>query len=395
MRVLLFAGKGGVGKTTLAAATAVHAAARGRSTLLLSTDAAHSLSDVWGKSLGAEPARLADNLCAAELSATHEIEESWGIIRDFVARLLASQGVDDGIADELAILPGAEELCYLLAIERCVRQGVADSFESLVIDCAPTASTVRLLAMPQALTGLVRRLFPTTRRLMSVLRPIAERALSVPIPPDPVLDRCEQILVTLDRLRRRLEDPDVTSVRLVTQAETVVLSETRRLHAVLHLFGLPVDLVVCNRVLDPAHAGADGWRAAQARCLATMEEAFTPTPLRRVTFVPARATGKASLARLGRELYDGVDPLAVLHRDRPMKVIRRGRDSLLALDLPLPSARDLTLSTTGHELCVQIGGFRRSIVLPRGLRDRSITDATLEDGRLEVRFAAPAARKGA
>lgn len=377
-RIILFTGKGGVGKTTLAAATALVAAEAGHRTMVLSADPAHSLGDVWGRRLTHRPRKLVPNLWAREVNVHKEIEESWGALRSFVARFLESQGVDEVLADELAVLPGAEELVSLLSIERHVDAAETDL---LVVDCAPTASTLRLLAFPEAFHRSMERLFPKGRLLARALRPVAESYLRAPLPDDAALDQIQTLDTRLSRLHAALADGRRTSVRLVLTPQGPVLAETRRILSVLHLFGLSVDAIVANR-MEPARSAGNGDGATSR--LARM---FAPVPLLPATRRLADPVGLASLREIGREVYGDADPAAVLHRDQPLRVRRDGGAHVLAIPLPLTDTRELTLHVVGEALVAEVGSFRRTLVLPRALQARTITDAVLEAGELRIRFA--------
>lgn len=386
-RLILVTGKGGVGKTTVASATALLAADRGRPTRLVSVDVAHSLGDVWGRALGHRPKSVAPRLRAQEISPAEEIELSWGAIRAFVARFLTSQGVDEVMADELAVLPGAEELVSLLALERMLGDDGADGDEVVVVDCAPTAATLRLLAFPEAFHRAMERLFPRGKRLARALRPLAEAYLKAPLPDDDVLDTMQLIDTRLGRLQRALRDVRHTSVRLVLTPQQTVLRESQRILSMLHLYGLGVDSVVCNRNV-PAPATRNGSGAGSAaRVLDLARDVFAPIPVLLSGMRPADVVGRAALRRLGAEIYGNADPARILHRDRPMELRREGADWVLSLRVPVPDGRELSMSRVGDELVVVVGAFKKPLVLPRGLHRRAIIDTELSQGVLRIRFA--------
>src|SRR3954451_6551565 len=277
MRIILFTGKGGVGKTTAAAGTAALAARAGRRTLVLSTDAAHSLADAFGVPIGGEPTEASANLHVQQVDAQRRFEQSWLEIQGYLLSVLDAAGVDPMAAEELTVIPGAEEVLALLELRT---QVLSEEWDVVVVDCAPTAETLRLLALPEALGWYMDRVFPAERRIVRALRPLLTRAAGVPMPQDPVFDAVERLHRDLEEVRSLLTGADA-SVRLVLTPETVVVAEARRSLTTLSLFGYRVDGVVANRVFPTD--GADGWRlqwaAAQTEVLAEVDESFTGLPV--------------------------------------------------------------------------------------------------------------------
>ena len=386
MRIVLYTGKGGVGKTTTAAATAAHAAARGARTLLLSADPAHSLGDVLGERLGPEPRRLAEGLLACELDARVEMERHWGSVRDWLVALFRYQGIEEVVAEELALLPGAEELAALLAVEAFARAGRHDL---VVVDCAPTGSALRLLSLPDLARGTLRLVLRLQQALAAVVTPVARSLLAVPLPEAAVFRDAETLLYRRLRALRRLVAGPGTSVRLVVTPERMVIDEALRAHTDLALFELRSDAVVMNRLLPDAAARepffAD-WSRLQAERLTEVEERFAPLPVLRAPLREDEVVGLARLAEHGAELFAGRDPAALLSPGAGLRFVRDAEG--LRLELPLPHAEPgaLEVSKRDDELWIAAGGVRRAFKLPRPLARASLAAARLASGRLVVRF---------
>ncbi|HKE51336.1 MAG TPA: ArsA family ATPase [Actinomycetes bacterium] len=390
MRVLLFTGKGGVGKTTAAAATATLAARQGRKTLVLSTDAAHSLGDTFAATVGAEPTEVDDGLFVQHVDAQRRLERSWQQIQHYLLSVLDSAGVDPIEAEELTVLPGAEEVLALLEVRDQVRSG---RWDLVVLDCAPTAETLRLLALPEALAWYMNRIFPVERRVIRTLRPVLGRLAGVPMPHEEVFDAFERLHAELAEVRDLLTDPEA-SIRLVLTPESVVVAEARRTYTSLCLYGYRVDAVIANRVF-PA-AGADPWRqawnTAQAAQLAEVDDSFAPLPVYRSPYRSAEPVGVAELAEFGTAAYGTgtrrpADPLAPASAEDPMRVSRDGSSYVLSLALPFADRRELDLARKGDELVLTVGGYRRVLALPAAMARTTVASAELTDGRLTVRFA--------
>lgn len=383
-RVLLFTGKGGVGKTTASAATAAAAAARGHKVLVLSTDPAHSLGDAFGVRLSGTPTEVDTGLYAMQVDAQRAFEQSWRDVQSYLTGLLERAGVDALQAEELTVLPGAEEVLALLEVSRQVRTG---PWDLVVVDCAPTGETLRLLALPEALTWYVERVFPAQRRALRAVRPLLSRVSGPVVPHEDVLDAVERLHRELVQVRAVLTSPS-TTVRLVLTPEAVVVAEARRTLTSLALYGYRVDALLANRVFP---ASADpflaGWAAAQQEQLASVRADAGDLPVLVSPYRAGEPVGLEALTAFGQELYGEADPAAAGSEQPELLDVSRTADGFeLSLALPLARREDLDLTRTGDELAVTVAGHRRVLALPSALRRCTVAGAALTDGRLVVRF---------
>ena len=385
MRVLLFTGKGGVGKTTTAAATAALAAARGRKTLVLSTDTAHSLADAFGVQIGAEPTEVDTGLYAVQVDTQAAFERTWRDVQDYLRGVLERAGVDALQAEELTVLPGAEQVLALLELRRQVASG---RFDLVVVDCAPTGETLRLLALPEALRWYVEKVFPSQRRALRAVRPLLSRVSGPAVPHDSVFDAVSRLHAELSEVRELLTAP-TTSVRLVLTPEAVVVAEARRTLTSLALYGYRVDGLVANRVFAASASGdgwTAGWVAAQQEQLEAVRRDTAPLPLLESTYAPGEPVGLEALTDLGAALYGDADPTGS-GPGQELVAVTRDRDGfLLSVALPLARLEDVDLARSGDELVVTIVGHRRLLELPSALRRCTVGGARLVSGRLVVRF---------
>ncbi|HKC29558.1 MAG TPA: ArsA family ATPase [Jatrophihabitans sp.] len=388
MRIVLFTGKGGVGKTTAASATAVRLAGRGVKTLLLSTDIAHSLADALDTELGDEPVEVVPSLWAVQIDTQGRFERAWRDVQAFLIDMLARGGVDAITADELTVLPGVDEVLALLAVRELAMTG---NWDALVVDCAPTAETLRLLALPEALTWYLERVFPVQRRLAKSMRPIASIfGRGEALPPDTLFDALLRLNEELAAVRQLLGDPQVTTVRLVLTPESVVAAEARRTFTALALYGYAVDLVIANRVFP---AGDDAWRtawaAAQQRQLVAIRESFAGLPVRELPYRPAEPIGAEALRAVADDLYGplpGADPAPPAPARELLRVEQDGAEFVLHLALPLAHRGDVDAVRAGDELIVSVGPNRRVLTLPSVLRRCTVAGGQFDGGELRVRF---------
>lgn len=386
-RIIVYTGKGGVGKTSVAAATGLLAAERGYRTIVLSTDAAHSLADSFDRPLGPEPTEIAPNLWGQESEVYHNIEKYWGTIQSYVSSVLQWRGLDAVMAEEMSVLPGMDELASLLWIAEHHDRG---EFDVIVVDAAPTGETLRLLGLPEAGRWWLEKIYPIQRQVARLASPLLGRITGMPMPGEAIYDAGEQLFGKLQHMHDLLADPELTSIRVVLNLERMVIKEAQRSFTYFHLYGYPTDLVVCNRVLPPNAGDYFGaWREAQQRYWPLVEEAFAPVPVRTAPFFDEEVLGERMLRQLGSAVFGDADPTGFFFRGRPYTVRRAGDGWLLELELPFTSREEVKLTRYGDELVVQVGGWRRNIILPRVLLDAPTVGGGFSDHTLRIEFAAP------
>jgi arsenite-transporting ATPase len=385
MRILLFTGKGGVGKTTVAAATAVRAAESGARTIVCSTDPAHSLADAFDVDLGDRPAPIAERLWGQQLNARVRFEEAWHDVRAYLVDVLDWAGADAVEAEELAVVPGLDEVFALADIKSFATSG---DYDLVVVDCAPTAETIRLLSLPDVLGWYMDRVFETQRRLTRLARPVLQRVASMPIAGDGVFGTIRRFYDRLDGVQELLTDGEITSARLVVNAERLVVAEARRTYTYLSLFGYHVDAVIANRILpiDVEHPWFAQWRATQAAHLDVIQEAFAPLPILTAELASEEVVGIAQLSMFAKGCYGDDDAARRLSALEPFRVEASGDALLLSMQLPFVTRDDVELCRTEQELVVTVGPHRRAIVLPDSLVRREVRGARFERDRLVVEF---------
>jgi len=390
MRILLFTGKGGVGKTSLAAATGLRLAQRGHRTLVMSLDPAHSLADSFdlegelfhGRT--ADPLPVAERLHIHELNIQKEIRRHWHEISSYVVSVLRTTGIGDVEAEELAILPGMEELSAMMYINQYRRE---QRFDVIVLDAAPTAESMRFVSMPTTLDWYMKHIFPFQRSFLKVVRPVANRVAPFELPSDSYFVNVQKLFERLEGVDELMEDPRVTSVRLVTNPEKMVLRETQRAFVYFSLHGLTVDTVIANRVLPAAVSDAyfDEWRQSQDRILQEIDEYFAPVPVRRVPLFTHEVLGRERLEELARALFtDDEDPAALTRLERPYSFEKRDGGYQIRLLLPFAAKGEVGLFKKGDELVVEIGTLRRHIGLPTSMAALTPARARLDDKVLTV-----------
>lgn len=385
MRVLLHTGKGGVGKTTLALATALAAAEHGHRVCVLSTDPAHSLADALAVPVGPDMKRVADGVWAREIRAQTELDRAWTPVQAWL-RALIREDANELVAEELLAFPGIEELMALRAVREAEASG---EFDTCVVDCAPTGSTMRLLRFPDALRIFMTQFFEMERRGARVLRPVL-RGLGGGglVPEEDFFDAFERLYEEIDDVQRILLDGERTSARLVVNPTRVVVDETRRSFAYLSLYGVATDAVLVNRLLPDVAAGGyfKSWRAREEEELAAIERSF-PVPIRRVSLQATEVLGVPALTTLGRDLFGDLDPAKRLHTGRPLRIRRAGGRMRLEIDLPGISKEEIDVVVKGADLHLRVRDGRRSIHLPDSLVGREVERVRLREPTLEISFA--------
>ncbi len=391
MRIILYAGKGGVGKTTMSAATGVECARRGRRTLVMSLDPAHSLSDSFDlpKSLldfgGGKPVPISDKLWIQELDLQRELEENWGDVFEYLSTLLRTTGLREVLADELAILPGMEEVACLLHINRYARE---KKFDVVVLDCAPTGEAMRFISLPTSLEWYMHKLFRLQRNVLRVVRPVAKRLTDVPIPEDKYFAAIQRLFVKLEGIEALLQNPKVTTARLVTNPEKMVLKETQRAFTYFHLFDLTVDAIVMNRVLPSSVRDGffAGWRAAQQGYIEEAEECFAPVPVWHVELGRREVLGRRELERLADSLFRDKDPAAIFFAEKAFEFSKKDGRYVLSIRAPFLKGGEIDLVKSQDELIVRVGSFKRYVSLPRRVAALEPSGASLEGGTVRVVF---------
>jgi arsenite-transporting ATPase len=387
VRTIIYTGKGGVGKTSVAAATALKAARSGKKVLVMSTDPAHSLADAFDAEIGANPKEMTPGLWAQEMDHTSMIEESWSEIQGYMHTLFEWQGADSLAAEELAMLPGMDELFGLLMVRRHYCEG---EYDALILDAAPTGETLKLLSLPDHMSWYVEKIFPIQRRAAKLVRPFASRAKSLPpLPQDSVFAAGQRFYEAIASVEEILTDRENASVRLVVNAEKMVVAEARRAYTYLNLYDYGVDAVVVNRLLpesisDPYFAQ---WRLSQERHMKTIEESFSPIPILTAKLFDREMFGIEALGALAEEVFEETEPLEVLFHERTHYIVKNGGGYDVVFHLPQADKRSVDLSKKGAELLVKVGGYRRNILLPDALARLSAAGASFDGDLLKVRLA--------
>ncbi len=387
MRIIVHTGKGGVGKTSISAATALRCAELGLKTIVISTDTAHSLGDSLEREIGPEPIELYPNLWAQEVDARYSMDKYWGLFQKYMVALFSKQGVEDVVAEEVTILPGLEEGAHLLWINKYVKEG---QFDVLIVDAAPTAETLRLLSLPDVTRWWFERILSLTRGVGRVIRPLSKLMRRGDVLPDEAaFGQIEQLFDTLDSVRKLLTDPEMSSIRLVINPEKMVIKETQRTYTYLNLYGYATDAILCNRIIppevvDPYFAVA---KAKQKENMAFIGEAFGELPLFKAPMFGQEVGGLDTLRTLANELYGDKNPAEKMFGGRTHTIESNG-DGSFVVSVPLPFANkdDMDLYRSRDELTLRVGPYRRNIVLPYALWDLEIGDAKFEQSTLRIQF---------
>jgi arsenite/tail-anchored protein-transporting ATPase len=388
MRVVLVTGKGGVGKTTVSAATALRAAELGHRTLVMSTDPAHSLGDAFQARLGDTPTPVVDGLDAQQIDSQARLEESWGPVRDYLTRVFDWSGLEGVEAEELTVFPGMDELFSLATVRQHVSSGF---YDVVVVDCAPTAETLRLLSLPDVMSWYMDKLFPVSKQVARVVRPVMSKVSTLPLADDKVFDTVATFYDRLDGIREILSNPEITTARLVMNPEKMVIAEARRTYTYLEFFGYAVDSAIVNRVLPESITDPyfEQWRQIQKGYLEDISEGFADIDIRTLRLFDQEMVGVDRLRMVGEELYGDADPTERLSQGRPFRVEEDGEDVVLVVGMPFAEHDDLDVMRHDYELIVTVGQYRRSIVLPDSLKRRQVLRANLSDGELRVTFGTP------
>jgi arsenite/tail-anchored protein-transporting ATPase len=384
-RTILYTGKGGVGKTSVAAATARRCAAAGLRTIVLSTDPAHSLSDSLDTELGSEPTPCGTRLFGQEVQAQQEMERHWDAVQDWLGELLAQRGVDRISAEELTVPPGMDELFSLLQIKR---HHEAADYDAIVVDCAPTGETLRLLSFPDVASWWLEKVFPWEKRVVAAARPFARTFLDVTLPSEAVFDDVQRLVRNLVAMNEILRDRESTSLRLVMNPDRMVIREAMRTFTYLNLYGYLTDAVVVNRLFPDEVEGGyfSAWRGVQQEHMELVRSAFSPVPILQAPFFDQEVIGPEMLDRLGDSLFGEVDAGAVLHEELSQELVADNGSATLRLAIPFAEKADIELKKIGLEVIVRVGQQKRTIILPPAMAGYRPRTARFESGALEVLF---------
>ncbi|KGK86852.1 arsenic ABC transporter ATPase [Desulfosporosinus sp. HMP52] len=385
MRIILYTGKGGVGKTSIAASTALQSAKKGQKTLVVSTDRAHSLGDSLDIKLSPEPQEIRPNLWAQEIDSVHEVEKGWGQVQKYLTTLFTAKTIKDITTEELTVFPGMEDLLSLLRILKYYKE---KTFEVIIIDCAPTGETLALLSFPEMLRWWMDKLFPIKRKAVKFMRPVAEPILGIPLPTDSVMEEIEKIYHELDEMRQVFSDREITSIRIVVNPEKMVVKEAQRSFTYLNIYDFNVDAVVVNRII-PSNISDQYfslWKDIQKKYQEMIRDSFSPVPIYYVPLFEQEIVGLEMLERMSEEIFKGEEPTAIKYNARTQKISKENNEYIMEIYMPFTTKRDLSLNQKGDELIIRVGNIKRTITLPRTLQSLSVQGAKFEDEILKVHF---------
>ncbi|MBO1627769.1 MULTISPECIES: ArsA family ATPase [Bacillus] len=386
MRIILYTGKGGVGKTSISAATALQSAKQGLKTLVMSTDPAHSLGDSFGIKLSSEPQEIRENLWAQEINTIYEMEKGWGKLQKYITLLFTSKAADDITTEELTMFPGMEDLISLLRVLDYYKQ---KTYDVIIIDCAPTGETLAMLSFPDMLGWWMEKLFPIKRKVLKVVRPVAQPLLGVPLPTDDIMDELTNTLEQLGEMRDILSNREVTSIRVVVNPEKMVIKEAQRSFTYLNLYDYNVDAIMINRVIPDTVTDSyfQAWKDAQKKYKALIQDSFQPLPIYEAPMFEQEVIGLPMLERVGDALFkDDAEPTAVKFNGRTQYVKKDGDAYIFVLSIPFSDKSELSLNQKGDELIIRAGSVKRNITLPKTLTHLSVQGAKFEGDVLNIRF---------
>lgn len=384
-RIILYTGKGGVGKTTVAAATALKCAKLGYKTIVVSTDPAHSLRDSFNKELGPEPKKIGDNLYGQEIDVYYSVEKYWGKLTEYLHSLLGWMNVDDILAEEFSVFPGMEEISSFLWVNNHYHEA---DYDVIIVDSAPTGETLRLLSLPDVARWWLVKVFPIEKRVMKVIKPAVRVVSDMPLPQEATYDAIEVLFDKLDAIRKVFADSKVTSMRLVMNLENMVIKETQRAYTYLNLYGYPVDSLIINRTMPEEldHPYFKRWRKKQGKYREQINDMFSPLPTFDVPLFSEEIQGVASLEKFSDELYKDTDPSEIFYSEKQYEVVKKNGNFEMQLKLPFVSKKEVELFQVGDELTIHIENQKRNIFLPSFLAKLVVKKANFEDDVLKILF---------
>ncbi len=379
MRIILFTGKGGVGKTTLSAATGAYLSELGKKVLVVSVDPAHSLSDVLEEDVGPEPKKIFNNFYAQEIDVYYSIEKFWGVLKEYLKSLLKWQGIDEILAEEMSVLPGMEEVSSFLWINKHVED---KKFDVIIVDSAPTGETLRFLSLPDAASWWVTKILPLQRKLMKFVRPAARVVTDMPLPEEETYDALEDLFRQVYNLYYLLQNQEVSSVRLVVNPEKMVIKETEKAFTYLHLFGFPVDGIFINRVAEEESP----FYEIQRKYVERIVKSFEPTPIFMIPQLYEEILGYEKLKEFGKRVYQKKNPADIFYKDKPFEILEKNGEYILKLALKEIPQEELEVYQKDEDLIIKIGNHKRHFFLPRILLNKEIKGAVIKENFLEIGF---------
>jgi len=384
-RIILYTGKGGVGKTTVAAATALKCARLGYKTIVVSTDPAHSLRDSFNIKLGPEPKKIGDNLFGQEIDVYYSVEKYWGKLTEFLQSLLGWMNVDDILAEEFSVFPGMEEISAFLWVHNHYHEA---DYDVIIVDSAPTGETLKLLSLPDIARWWLVKIFPIEKRVMKVIKPAIRVVSDMPLPEEKTYDAIEILFEKLDAIRQVFADPKVTSIRLVMNLENMVIKETQRAYTYLNLYGYPVDSLIINRTMPEEldHPYFNKWRKKQKKYRKDIDDMFSPLPMFDAPLFSEEIQGLEALDRFSTELFDHIDPTKIFYSEKQYKVVKNNDNFEMHIKLPFVTKKEVELFQVGDELTIHIENQRRNIFLPNFLAKLSVKKANFDGDILKVVF---------
>ena len=391
MRILLYTGKGGVGKTSIAAATGLKLSQQGYKTIVVSLDSAHSLVDAFDidnnliHQTGETVQQVSDQLFIQEINIQQALNQYWSEVQSYLELVLQVSGLDQIVAEEVAVFPGMEEICALLYINQYYRE---KSYDVIILDCAPTGESLRFVSIPTVLDWYIRNVFKIQRNLVGAARTFVKKVATLPLPEDAYFQNLSDLFDQIEGVDQLLEDPQITTVRLVSNPEKMVIKETQRAFMYFSLYGLTVDSVIINRIL-PSNVGGDffeSWKKTQSQYIEQAERYFTNVPIWKAYLFDDQVLGLDGLKKLGNQLYSEVDPIAFYQNEKAYEFSKDGDQYKISLLLPFIEKDEIQLAKSNDEVVVQIGGFRQHIPLPRSLTDKQPSGARLVENRLVITF---------
>ena len=391
MRILLYTGKGGVGKTSIAAATGLKLSQQGYKTIVVSLDSAHSLVDAFDidnnliHQTGEIVQQISDQLFIQEINIQQALKQYWSEVQSYLELVLQVSGLDQIVAEEVAVFPGMEEICALLYINQYYRE---NSYDVIILDCAPTGESLRFVSIPTVLDWYIRNVFKIQRNLVGAARTFVKKVATLPLQEDAYFQNLADLFDRIEGVDQLLADPQITTVRLVSNPEKMVIKETQRAFMYFSLYGLTVDSVIINRILPSDVGGAffESWKKTQSQYIEQAERYFTNVPIWKAYLFNDQVLGLDGLKKLGNQLYSEVDPIAFYQNEKAYEFSKDGDQYKISLLLPFIEKDEIQLAKSNDEVVVQIGGFRQHIPLPRSLTDKQPSGAKLVENRLVITF---------